>query len=80
MNREVILNNFFGKLTALQNQRAKEMRLSIKEAEEIAIVINELLTHFYSKVSSFQDSIKPGEVKVVPFSNDDVIMDGGSFK
>jgi hypothetical protein len=39
-----------------------------------------LLGHFYNKISTFQDSLKPGEVKVVPFSNEEIKMDGGSFE
>ena len=74
---------FFGKFKAAQNQHAREIRLTIQEAEDLGSVITELLGEFYNKVSSFNESInKPktdGNGNML-FSNNDVTMDGGSFK
>ena len=80
MNRETILNNFFNKINTAKRMNNRDIRLTVKELEEVGEVIRELLTSFYNKVSTVQDSIKPGEVKVVPFSNEEIEMDGGSFK
>lgn len=83
MDRVTILNRFFGKFKAAQNQHAREIRLTIQEAEDLGSVITELLGEFYNKVSSFNESInKPktdGNGNML-FSNNDVTMDGGSFK
>ena len=80
MDREIIINSFMKKLSNAKNQNVREVRFSINEMEGLAFVITELLGHFYNKIETFQDSLKPGEVKVVPFSNEEIKMDGGSFE
>ena len=80
MDRETILNNFFNKINTAKRMNNRDIRMTVKELEEVGEVIRELLTSFYNKIETFQDSLKPGEVKVVPFSNEEIKMDGGSFE
>ena len=83
MNRDVILKNFFSKLKEAKAQNARDVRLSLKEMDDLGYVLFELTSEFYDKVMSNSNTInKPNEGGDgnMLFSNDSSSLDGGSFK
>ena len=62
MNRDVILKNFFSKLKEAKAQNARDVRLSLKEMDDLGYVLFELTSEFYDKVMSNSNTInKPNE-------------------
>jgi len=70
--RDMVLKNFYNKLNEARRQNVRDVRLSLKEMEDLGNVLFELTSEFYGKVIESPASINR--------PNDDVSMDGGSFK
>ena len=83
MNRDVVLKNFYNKLKEAKAQNARDVRLSLKEMDDLGYVLYELTSEFYEKIMSSAGQInkpKPGGDGNMLFSTDEFTMDGGSFK
>jgi hypothetical protein len=83
MNRDVILKNFFSKLKEAKAQNVRDVRLSLKEMDDLGYVLFELTSEFYDKIMSSSNKInKPNEGGDgnMLFSNSEPSLDGGSFK
>ena len=73
MNRDFVLKNFWNKLTEAKKENVREIRLSLKEMDELGFVIYELLGEYFSKTI---DNVKNnGNYD----DNDEVILDGGNL-
>ena len=73
MNREYVLKNFWNKLAEAKRQNVRDVRMSLKEIDDLGFVIYELLTEYYNKTI---DGVKNSS------NNEDdgaYEMDGGSF-
>ena len=73
MNREYVLKNFWNKLAEAKRQNVRDVRMSLKEIDDLGFVIYELLTEYYNKTI---DGVKNAS------NNEDdgaYEMDGGSF-
>ena len=49
MNRDFVLKNFWNKLTEAKKENVREIRLSLKEMDELGFVIYELLGEYFNK-------------------------------
>lgn len=78
LNRDFILKNFFNKMNELKRQGCKEVKMSYNEMFDLFMVINELLSDYYSK--TFENIEK---INNLTFSyndgNENIILDSGSF-
>lgn len=73
MNRDFVLKNFWNKLTEAKKENVREIRLSLKEMDELGFVIYELLGEYFNKTI---DNVKNnGNYD----DNDEVILDGGNL-
>ena len=71
--REFVLKNFWDKLKEAKRQNAREVRMSIKELDDIGFVIYELLSqHYANTVNDNSATTKESE--------EEVTLTGGSFK
>ena len=77
MNRDYVLKNFWNKLTDAKKQNVREVRLSLKELDDLGFVIYELMSEYYNKTI---EGVKNGESQSSSSnSNDEFKMDGGQF-
>lgn len=74
MNRDFVLKNFWNKLTEAKKQNAREVRMSLKEIDDLGFVIYELMSEYYNKTI---DNVKKGEPTTN--SEEEFKMDGGQF-
>lgn len=70
MNRDFVLKNFWNKLTEAKKENVREIRLSLKEMDELGFVIYELLGEYFNKTI---DNVKNND------NYDEVILDGGNL-
>lgn len=73
MNRDFVLKNFWNKLTEAKKENVREIRLSLKEMDELGFVIYELLGEYFNKTI---DNVKNNDNYD---DNDEVILDGGNL-
>lgn len=73
MNRDFVLKNFWNKLTEAKKENVREIRLSLKEMDELGFVIYELLGEYFNKTI---DNVKNNDYND---NNDEVILDGGNL-
>ena len=73
MNRDFVLKNFWNKLTEAKKENVREIRLSLKEMDELGFVIYELLGEYFNKTI---DNVKNNDNDE---DNDEVILDGGNL-
>ena len=73
MNRDFVLKNFRNKLTEAKKENVREIRLSLKEMDELGFVIYELLGEYFNKTI---DNVKNNDNDN---DNDEVILDGGNL-
>lgn len=78
MNREVVLKNFYNKLKEARSQNVRDVRLSLKEMEDIGYVLYELTAEYYGRTIGKPVS---NTVKESSKENDEeqFTMDGGRF-
>lgn len=72
LNREYVLKNFWDKLRLAKQMNAKDVRLTLKEMDDLGFCIYELLTEYYNK--TIDKTKQNGEDETV-----EVKMDGGKF-
>lgn len=73
MNRDFVLKNFWNKLTEAKKQNAREVRMSLKEIDDLGFVIYELMSEYYNKTI---DSVKKTNNNL---EEESFKMDGGNF-
>lgn len=73
MNRDFVLKNFWNKLTEAKKENVREIRLSLKEMDELGFVIYELLGEYFNKTI---DNVKNNDNYN---DNEEVILDGGNL-
>lgn len=73
MNRDFVLKNFWNKLSEAKRQNVREVRMSLKEIDDLGFVIYELMSEYYNKtidnVKKISDNLEEESFK----------MDGGNF-
>lgn len=73
MNRDFVLKNFWNKLSEAKRQNVREVRMSLKEIDDLGFVIYELMSEYYNKtidnVKKTSDNLEEESFK----------MDGGNF-
>lgn len=73
MNRDFVLKNFWNKLSEAKRQNVREVRMSLKEIDDLGFVIYELMSEYYNKtidnVKKISDNLEEEFFK----------MDGGNF-
>lgn len=74
MNRDFVLKNFWNKLTEAKKQNVREVRMSLKEIDELGFVIYELMSEYYNKTI---DNVKTNSKTTN--EEDSFEMDGGKF-
>lgn len=82
MNRDVVLKNFFNKLKEAKSQNVRDVRLSLKEMDDLGYILFELTSEFYDKVMTSSNKVNKqnDEGDSVSSPNDEPTIDGGSFK
>lgn len=73
MNRDFVLKNFWNKLTEAKKENVREIRLSLKEMDELGFVIYELLGEYFNKTI---DNVKNNDNYN---DSEEVILDGGNL-
>ena len=73
MNRDFVLKNFWNKLTEAKKENVREIRLSLKEMDELGFVIYEVLGEYFNKTI---DNVKKNDKEE---ENDEDILDGGNL-
>lgn len=73
MNRDFVLKNFWNKLTEAKKINAREVRMSLKEIDDLGFVIFELMSEYYNKTI---DNVKN---QAINNEEDSFTMDGGEF-
>lgn len=82
MNRDIVLKNFFNKLKEAKSQNVRDVRLSLKEMDDLGYVLFELTSEFYDKVMTSSNKVNKqnDEGDNMSSPNDEPTIDGGSFK
>ena len=82
MNRDIVLKNFFNKLKEAKNQNVRDVRLSLKEMDDLGYILFELTSEFYDKVMTSSNKVNKqnDEGDSMSSPNDEPTIDGGSFK
>ena len=82
MNRDIVLKNFFNKLKEAKSQNVRDVRLSLKEMDDLGYILFELTSEFYDKVMTSSNKVNKqnDEGDSVSSPNDEPTIDGGSFK
>lgn len=82
MNRDIVLKNFFNKLKEAKSQNVRDVRLSLKEMDDLGYILFELTSEFYDKVMTSSNKVNKqnDEGDSMSSSNDEPTIDGGSFK
>lgn len=82
MNRDVVLKNFFNKLKEAKSQNVRDVRLSLKEMDDLGYILFELTSEFYDKVMTSSNKVNKqnDEGDSMSSPNDEPTIDGGSFK
>ena len=82
MNRDIVLKNFFNKLKEAKRQNVRDVRLSLKEMDDLGYVLFELTSEFYDKVMTSSNKVNKqnDEGDNMSSPNDEPTIDGGSFK
>lgn len=73
MNRDFVLKNFWNKLTEAKKQNVREVRMSLKEIDDLGFVIYELMSEYYN--NTIDNIKKPSNNS----ENTEFKMDGGNF-
>lgn len=73
MNRDFVLKTFMNKLNEAKRQNVKDVKLSMKEMDDLGFCIYELLSEYYSKTI---DNVKNSDIK----NDNEMILDGGVLK
>ncbi len=82
MNRDIVLKNFFNKLKEAKSQNVRDVRLSLKEMDDLGYILFELTSEFYDKVMTSSNKVNKqnDEGDNMSSPNDEPTIDGGSFK
>ena len=82
MNRDIVLKNFFEKLKEAKSQNVRDVRLSLKEMDDLGYILFELTSEFYDKVMTSSNKVNKqnDEGDSMSSPNDEPTIDGGSFK
>lgn len=82
MNRDIVLKNFFNKLKEAKSQNVRDVRLSLKEMDDLGYILFELTSEFYDKVMTSSNKVNKqnDEGDNMSSLNDEPTIDGGSFK
>ena len=82
MNRDVVLKNFFNKLKEAKSKNSRDVRLSLKEMDDLGYILFELTSEFYDKVMTSSNKVNKqnDEGDNMSSPNDEPTIDGGSFK
>lgn len=82
MNRDIVLKNFFNKLKEAKSQNVRDVRLSLKEMDDLGYILFELTSEFYDKVMTSSNKVNKqnDEGDSMSSPNDEPTIDGGSFK
>lgn len=74
INRDFVLKNFWEKLREAKRQNVRDVRMTLKEIDELGYVIYELLTEYYNKtIDNVKQSSSDND------SEESFKMDGGTF-
>lgn len=74
INRDFVLKNFWEKLREAKRQNVRDVRMTLKEIDELGYVIYELLTEYYNKtIDNVKQSSSDND------SEESFKMDGGAF-
>lgn len=73
MNRDFVLKNFWNKLSEAKRQNVREVRMSLKEIDDLGFVIYELMSEYYNKTI---DNVKKTSNNL---EEESFKMDGGNF-
>lgn len=74
INRDFVLKNFWEKLREAKRQNVRDVRMTLKEIDELGYVIYELLTEYYNKtIDDVKQSSSDND------SEESFKMDGGTF-
>ena len=82
MNRDIVLKNSFNKLKEAKSQNVRDVRLSLKEMDDLGYILFELTSEFYDKVMTSSNKVNKqnDEGDNMSSPNDEPTIDGGSFK
>ena len=82
MNRDIVVKNFFNKLKEAKSQNVRDVRLSLKEMDDLGYILFELTSEFYDKVMTSSNKVNKqnDEGDNMSSPNDEPTRDGGSFK
>ena len=71
---DFVLKNFWEKLREAKRQNVRDVRMTLKEIDELGYVIYELLTEYYNKtIDNVKQSSSDND------SEESFKMDGGTF-
>ncbi len=73
MDRDYVLKSYFNKVSEAKKQNIRELRMSVKELDDIGYILYELLSEYYNKTI---DIVKNSS----PSVEEEFKMDGGTFK
>lgn len=73
MDRDYVLKSYFNKVSEAKKQNIRELRMSVKELDDIGYILYELLSEYYNKTI---DIVKNSSTS----TEEEFKMDGGTFK
>ena len=73
MDRDYVLKSYFNKVSEAKKQNIRELRMSVKELDDIGYILYELLSEYYNKTI---DTVKNSSTS----TEEEFKMDGGTFK
>ena len=73
MDRDYVLKSYFNKVSEAKKQNIRELRMSVKELDDIGYILYELLSEYYNKTI---DIVKNSSTSM----EEEFKMDGGTFK
>ena len=73
MDRDYVLKSYFNKVSEAKKQNIRELRMSVKELDDIGYILYELLSEYYNKTI---DTVKNSS----SIDGEEFKMDGGTFK
>ena len=78
----MLQKNFFNKLKEAKSQNVRDVRLSLKEMDDLGYILFELTSEFYDKVMTSSNKVNKqnDEGDSMSSPNDEPTIDGGSFK
>ena len=65
MNRDIVLKNFFNKLKEAKSQNVRDVRLSLKEMDDLGYILFELTSEFYDKVMTSSNKVNKQNDEVI---------------